>query len=223
MGQGADGAHVRPGRAVAPGRTLAGPGEGLHEARRSRFYAYARPLPADPDSGATALRAWIAGIRERHRDARHVVFGWRDGRGEGRGSDDGEPHGTGGRPCLAALAHTDAAAVAVARIFGGVLLGPAGLARAYGAAAAEAVAAAGVREVAPLLSFTVEAPLVDAPAVERVLRWLRAERVLREYPTGGVRLRGLASPEAALRLLPDLAAATGGRARVAVAAEPEWV
>jgi len=48
-------------------------------------------------------------------------------------SDDGEPHGTAGRPMLAALLHSgvgDIVAVSV-RYYGGVKLGTGGLARAY--------------------------------------------------------------------------------------------
>ncbi len=224
MVRGGHGSGGETGWETVPRYTLAAPGAAVYEAKRSRFYAYARPLRASSGLQAPELRVWLSGIRERHRDARHVVFGWRDARGTGRGTDDGEPHGTGGRPCLAALGHAgvDAAAVAVARIFGGVLLGPAGLARAYGEAAAAAVAAAGVRSVMPVLSFTVDAPIADGPAVERVLRSLRAECIRREYPVGAVRLCGVAPPDAARRLMPGLAAATGGRARATLATEPEW-
>lgn len=209
--------------AVEPGRrTLAGPGEGWVEARRSRFYAYACPLPPQPAEAAEALRGFLAAVRVARREARHVVFAWRDGRGEGRGSDDGEPHGTGLRPCLAALGGLDAATVAVARIFGGVLLGPAGLARAYGAAAAAAVSAAGLREVVPLFPFTVEVPLAAAPSAEGALRRLRAEGMERSYRAGEACLRGRVGAALAQRLSAELAAATGGRARVSVAAEPAW-
>ncbi|MBL8605342.1 MAG: YigZ family protein [Myxococcales bacterium] len=48
-------------------------------------------------------------------------------------SDDGEPHGTAGRPMLAALLHSDVGEIVavVTRYFGGVLLGKGGLVRAY--------------------------------------------------------------------------------------------
>lgn len=61
-----------------------------------------------------------------------------------RFSDDGEPHGTAGRPVLEALIRRDIeqAAIVVIRYFGGTLLGTGGLSRAYGQAASLAVEAA---------------------------------------------------------------------------------
>ena len=48
-------------------------------------------------------------------------------------SDDGEPHGTAGRPMLEALLHSDVGEIAavVTRYYGGVKLGKGGLQRAY--------------------------------------------------------------------------------------------
>ena len=207
-----------------PRRTLAGPGAAVHGAKRSRFYAYARPLSASRAPAAEALQAWLAEIRVRHRDARHLVFAWRDGGGEGRATDDGEPHGTGGRPCLHALTRVGAAsaAVAVARIFGGIPLGPAGLARAYAQAAEGSVTAAGWRDLVALCRFEARVDPGDAPAAERVLRALGTEVMGRAYGAETVVFRGHLAPGSAPRLLPELAAATGGRAQAEVAGEPDW-
>jgi len=57
-------------------------------------------------------------------------------------SDDGEPHGTAGRPMLTVLSHAPVGEIAavVTRWYGGVKLGTGGLARAYGGAVQEAMA-----------------------------------------------------------------------------------
>lgn len=57
-------------------------------------------------------------------------------------SDDGEPHGTAGRPMLTVLSHAPVGEIAavVTRWYGGVKLGTGGLARAYAGAVQEAVA-----------------------------------------------------------------------------------
>lgn len=57
-------------------------------------------------------------------------------------SDDGEPHGTAGRPMLHCLMHSDLgeAAVVVTRYFGGIKLGRGGLVRAYAGSVKQALA-----------------------------------------------------------------------------------
>ncbi len=57
-------------------------------------------------------------------------------------SDDGEPHGTAGRPMLTVLLHSGLGEIAavVTRWYGGVKLGTGGLARAYGGAVQQALA-----------------------------------------------------------------------------------
>lgn len=65
-------------------------------------------------------------------------------------SDDGEPHGTAGRPMLTVLAHSGVGEIAavVTRWYGGTKLGTGGLVKAYGG--------------------TVQAALATLPIVERV-------------------------------------------------------
>jgi uncharacterized YigZ family protein len=56
-------------------------------------------------------------------------------------SDDGEPHGTAGRPMLTVLAHSGIGEIAavVTRWYGGIKLGTGGLVKAYGGAVQEAL------------------------------------------------------------------------------------
>ncbi|MCB9549908.1 MAG: YigZ family protein [Myxococcales bacterium] len=90
--------------------------------------------------------ARLAEVRAAYPEATHHCYAWRgDGRDAFRWGDDGEPAGSAGRPMLAAidgrgLSHT---VVIVVRWFGGTKLGVGGLVRAYGAAAAEGLDAAG--------------------------------------------------------------------------------
>lgn len=203
-----------------PRRTLARPGTALVEVRHSKFFAYATPLPEDPE----ALPAWLAEIRARHHDARHVVYGWRGPGDQVRGSDDGEPHGTGARPCQDALVRADArlAAVAVARVFGGVLLGAGNLGRAYAEAAREAVSDAGVRDLAPHLEVRVRVGFGDAAAAERALRSAGVVEPGWVADPAGLDGGGWVATDRVPALVRDLARATSGRAVVTVGRVPRW-
>lgn len=131
------------GRDATPGgyRTLRGGAEakGEVEDRRSRFIAQLAHVGGEGDA-----EAFIAEVRSRHHDARHNVPAWILSDGRERCSDDGEPSRTSGMPTLEVLRGAGLADVCcvVTRYFGGTLLGPGGLVRAYTAAAQAAVAAA---------------------------------------------------------------------------------
>ena len=107
--------------------------------RRSRFIAQLRHVTSERDAGE-----FVAEVRARHHDARHNVPAWILADGRERCSDDGEPQRTGGTPVLEVLRGAGLADVCcvVTRYFGGTLLGPGGLARAYAAAAQAALATA---------------------------------------------------------------------------------
>ncbi len=146
--------------------TLAGPGTGVVLARRSRFHAYAAPTP-DRDGLERLLRR----VRAEYPNARHIPFAWVDAAGTERSADQGEPPGTAGRPCLDALRRhrLRAAGVAVARLFGGVLLGAGNLGRAYGEAAAAAVSAAGRLRWETLDRLRLAVPHADLDRAERAI------------------------------------------------------
>ncbi len=126
-------------------KTLAGEGFAEIVEKKSRFLGYAVPCGNEEEADA-----FIAKIKADHPDARHHVFAYACGGLNGgaevrRMSDDGEPQGTGGVPCLDVITKKGVrcAAVVVVRYFGGILLGAPGLVRAYGKAAAAAVDSAG--------------------------------------------------------------------------------
>ena len=107
--------------------------------RRSRFIAQLRHVASEAEANA-----FIDEVRARHHDARHNVPAWILSDGRERCSDDGEPQRTAGMPTLEVLrgAGLQDVCCVVTRYFGGTLLGPGGLVRAYEAATREAVAAA---------------------------------------------------------------------------------
>lgn len=85
-------------------------------------------------------------LKKEHPKARHFVYAYRylnefDQIVE-NSSDDGEPKGTSGKPCLNVLAGNEMinTAVIVVRYFGGVKLGTGGLVRAYGDSVNEVMA-----------------------------------------------------------------------------------
>jgi putative IMPACT (imprinted ancient) family translation regulator len=161
-----------------PARTLAGTGQAERVVRRSRFRAHAAPV-----ADAAALAAFLAAVRAAHPGARHVPYAWVAGDGSARAADDGEPAGTGGRPCLAALARHGlrAAAVAVARDFGGIRLGAANLGRAYAEAADAAVRAAGFVAWRPTDRLRIRVPYAAVDPVERALVRCGAQVLARDF------------------------------------------
>lgn len=94
---------------------------------RSRFLGYARRVETQEEA-----QEYIKAIRQKHSDARHVVYAYRLF-GNSKSTDDGEPSGTAGRPILEYLGHKGIynVVMVVVRYFGGIKLGTGGLVRAY--------------------------------------------------------------------------------------------
>ena len=129
----------------------------LPKIKGSRFLAHVAPV-----ADAEAALAHVQAVRKRHHTSRHVCWAYRlgDDGSETRSSDDGEPSGSAGRPILAAIEGADLTwtCVTVTRWFGGTKLGVGGLVRAYGGAAAAALAEVEVRVVVPTVTVVVRAP-----------------------------------------------------------------
>lgn len=148
---------------------LVGTGEAEQKVQRSRFLAVAAPA-----ADANAARAVIVAVQQRYHDCRHVCHAWRLGIAPGiveARADAGEPAGTAGEPILGAIRHADLTdtVVVVARYFGGVKLGPGGLARAYGAAAAAALAAAPRRTIRLGVEFALHFAYSQQGLIGRLL------------------------------------------------------
>lgn len=107
-------------------------------------------------------RAFIAAIRAEFADATHNCWAYLVGPPGNTAqvgfSDDGEPHGTAGRPMLTVLEHCGLGdvAVVVTRYFGGTLLGKGGLVRAY---------SGGVKLALESLPKTMHTPMTDLEIV----------------------------------------------------------
>lgn len=101
--------------------------------KHSRFIGYVAHTETDEEAVA-----FIEKICSKHADARHNVYAYvLNAENRMRYSDDGEPHGTAGKPILDIIngAELKDVTVVVTRYFGGILLGTGGLVRAYSKAA----------------------------------------------------------------------------------------
>jgi uncharacterized YigZ family protein len=134
------------------------------EFSRSRFITTL--APADSPEAA---KAFIARVAAEFSDATHNCWAFLAGPPGSMAqvgmSDDGEPHGTAGRPMLNELAHSGLGdvAVVVTRYFGGTKLGKGGLVRAYGGGVKQALAEVprGERIEWVPLAITLAYPLLE--------------------------------------------------------------
>jgi len=125
-----------------------------YEEKRSKFIATLRHC----DTEAQAM-AFIDEMRSKYWDARHNCFAYSVEEGKlSRFSDDGEPHGTAGKPILDVILGNELknVVIVVTRYFGGVLLGTGGLVRAYSTSAKEAVSKAQITEMIECTRFLIE-------------------------------------------------------------------
>lgn len=126
--------------------TIYSPAEDEFVERKSRFIGHIAPVQTEEEA-----QAFIAQIRQQHRDATHNTYAYILRSGIKRYSDDGEPQGTAGLPVLDVLQKEGLCdlCVVVTRYFGGILLGGGGLVRAYSHSAKLAVDAAGIKTMRP--------------------------------------------------------------------------
>lgn len=142
--------------------TIYAPAEDEFVERKSRFIGAIAPVQTEEEA-----QAWIAQVRQQHRDATHNTYAYILRNGIKRYSDDGEPQGTAGVPMLDCIEKEGLVdvAVVVTRYFGGILLGAGGLTRAYSKSARDALAAAGV---AAMGLWTAAHCTCPYPLLERV-------------------------------------------------------
>jgi len=153
------------------------------DVKGSRFLGYVIPM--------VEWERRLGELAVEHRKASHICTATRQMADDNsileRARDDGEPGGTAGRPILAVLAGADVveAGIAVVRYFGGTKLGTGGLARAYGGAAAEALALAKLVEWHRIASRKLHVGFADASTLEQLIASLPLKVTERTHTEDG--------------------------------------
>lgn len=149
---------------------------------RSRFVTTVGYTPT-----VEAAREFIAAQRAEFADASHNCWAYVAGPPGSTGqvgySDDGEPHGTAGRPMFTVLEHCgvgDITAV-VTRYFGGTLLGRGGLVRAYSGGVKLALETLPLAEHRPTVELSVVIEYGILAQVQRLLPEYEAEITAQDY------------------------------------------
>lgn len=162
------------------------PQSGLHRTEctlsRSLFIATTTHTPS-----TEAARAFIESMRQHYADATHNCWAFAAGAPAHTAqvgfSDDGEPHGTAGRPMLTVLLHSGIGELTcvVTRYFGGIKLGTGGLVRAYQGAVRENIETLPTQQriIPASLRLTIEYSQVDK--VRRMLPAFEAQIHAEEY------------------------------------------
>jgi len=192
--------------------SISGPVSSRITRERSRFVGLLFPAGQEEEIAATLERT-----RRDYHDASHRAYAYRLFRRSGplvREDDAGEPHGTAGAPILRELEGAglfDIIAVVV-RYFGGTKLGRGGLARAYGDAIKEAIAAAPLVERRCDVRVAVRFPPELGTSVGALARRHAARIEQVSYAAGG-RMVVLLPASRVIRFSQELAEVTGARAQ----------
>jgi uncharacterized YigZ family protein len=182
--------------------------------QRSRFITTVARAATSDDA-----HAFVRRIREEFADATHncwaFVAGPPGSSGQVGMSDDGEPHGTAGRPMLTTLLHSGVGEIVavVTRYYGGVKLGKGGLGRAYSGGVVNALETLPRSEKVDRVEVTVRTGHAHVPGARRVFE--RLEATLLDEVWGQDVTYRLGVPRAALEALKgELGELTRGQAEV---------
>lgn len=188
--------------------------------QRSRFIT-----TVDVAGSAEDARALIARVSAEYADATHNCWAYVVGPPGDTSrvgmSDDGEPHGTAGRPMLAVLLGSgigDIVAV-VTRYYGGTKLGKGGLVRAYGGGVKLALEGLPLGERVRTIELRISLPYPAVTPLLGLLPEFEAEILEETYGTGATYVVRLPE-ERAEAFSGAVRGLTGGRARIEPAEEP---
>jgi len=168
-----------------------------------------------------AAHAFLDLIREEFPDATHHCWAFVAGPPGDTASigmsDDGEPHGTAGRPMLTTLLHSGVGEIVAVctRYYGGTKLGTGGLSRAYSGGVKLALARLATAEKVDLALLLLEVAYEAVDPLRRLLEELEGAVVREEYGET-VRYRVRVPEEALEELTQRLAGITKGSASVRV-------
>ena len=150
--------------------------------QRSRFTTTAAHA-----ADAEAAQAFIRTIKDEFPEATHNCWAFVAGPPASTThigmSDDGEPHGTAGRPMLTALLHSGVGEIVAVctRYFGGVKLGTGGLSRAYAGGVKLMLESRPTEEKVERVSVRVEVGYADVDGLQRLLDELEIEVSNEDY------------------------------------------
>lgn len=182
--------------------------------RRSRFLAQGCRCSSREDA-----RALVAQVRLWHPGATHHCWAYVAGpprcTASVGSSDDGEPHGTAGRPMLNTLLHCGIGqiCVVISRWFGGIKLGTGGLVRAYSDGVAENTASMPTMVATVRRRWRLDCSYGDLAPVKRALEFLGATPDNEIYGEA-VSVYFQLSEEMGETLARAVADASGGRGRL---------
>lgn len=150
--------------------------------KRSRFVTTIAHAASKEDA-----MAFVSSVKQEFPDASHNCWAYAAGAPGDTArvglSDDGEPHGTAGKPMLSVLLHSDIGeiAVVVTRYFGGTKLGTGGLVRAYSGCVKNGLMDLPVEVKRDLLSLTVVVDYAKVSAAKLMIKSFDSEITEENY------------------------------------------
>ena len=182
--------------------------------KRSRFIATVAHASIEADA-----KSFISAIKNEFSDATHNCWAYVAGPPGDTVrvgmSDDGEPHGTAGKPILSVLLHSEIGEIVavVTRYFGGTKLGTGGLVRAYSGSVKNALAGLSVKEKREVTSLTVILDYSQINGVKQIIGSFNSEIIEERYGADVSFLIELPknNKDSFIRAITDL---TGGEIRI---------
>jgi uncharacterized YigZ family protein len=150
--------------------------------KRSRFIASVAHASTEEDA-----KAFISIIKNEFPDATHHCWAYVAGPPGDTArigmSDDGEPHGTAGKPILTVLLHSEIGEIVavVTRYFGGTKLGSGGLVRAYSGSVKNALAGLSIKEKRDIITLTAILDYSRIAAVKQMIDSFNSEIIEEKY------------------------------------------
>jgi uncharacterized YigZ family protein len=150
--------------------------------KRSRFIATVAHAFTEEDA-----KAFISIIKNEFPDATHNCWAYVAGPPGDTArigmSDDGEPHGTAGKPILTVLLHSEIGEIVavVTRYFGGTKLGTGGLVRAYSGSVKNALAGLSIKEKRDVITLTAILDYSKIIAVKQMIEAFNSEIIEAKY------------------------------------------